>query len=109
MKIKGLDKLQNKLKILEKNAKKTDGHNSIPFNELFSYEFMNENTNFDSISDFFRNTGIEVNTQEEFQELDERILDDAVVRFSQFNSWDEMVHEAGAVYIHKKLFEGVKF
>ena len=108
MKIKGLDKLQKNIKKLEQNAKKMDGDNSIPFNELFSYEFMNKNTNFDSIDDFFRSSGIEVNSQEELQELDERILDDAVVRFTQYSSWDEMIHEAGAVFFKKQLFEGVK-
>ena len=107
MKIKGLDKLQKKIKKLEKNIKKMDGYNSIPFNELFSYEFMSENTNFDSIADFFRGSGIEANTQKEFQELDERILDDAVVRFTKYSSWDEMIHEAGVIYVHKQLLEGV--
>lgn len=85
-----------------------NGYNSISFSELFSYEFMSENTNFDSIQEFFQNADIQVNNQEEFQELNERILDDAVVRFSQFSSWDEMLHEAGTTYVHKKLFEGVK-
>ena len=109
MKIKGLDKLQKKFKTLDRNAKKIDGYHSIPFEELFSYDFMSENTNFDCVREFFQSAGIEINTQEEFQELDERILDDAVVRFTQFSSWDEMAHEAGKLYIHQKLFEGVKF
>ncbi|MGO2118505.1 MAG: hypothetical protein ACTH29_06175 [Fusobacterium sp.] len=108
MKVKGLDSLTKDIKKLEKNAKSLNGYNSIPFNDLFSYEFMSENTNFDSIEEFFRGAGIEVNIQEEFQELDERVLNDAVVRFTQYSSWDEMAHEAGALYIKRKLFEGVK-
>lgn len=108
MKIKGLDKLQKEIKKLEENAKKMDGHNFIPFNELFSYEFMSKNTNFDSIDDFFRGANVEINTQEEFEELDERVLDDAVVRFTQYSSWDEIIHEAGAIYVQEQLFDGVK-
>lgn len=84
------------------------GTQSIPFNEIFSYNFMHTNTNIDSIDEFFECAGIVIQTQEDFQELEERILDEAVVKFTTFNSWEEMIQLASKEYVNGKLFDGVK-
>lgn len=108
MKIKGLDAITKDLKKLEKNINQVSGENSVQFSEMFTYEFMHENTNIDSIDDFFRCAGLEVETQEDFKNLNEKILDEAVVKFTSFSSWKEMFNEAGKEYVEKRIFEGIK-
>ncbi len=108
LKIKGLKKFESEFKKLKSNNKKLQNTTQVSFSDLFSIDFMKNNTNFDNINDFFYYFNIKVNNQVEFNLLDEALLDEAVNRFTDFNSWEEMVDEANLKYIEKKLFEGIK-
>ena len=69
---------------------------------------MHHNTNFDSIYTLFENADIKAQTQEEFNNLDETILNEAIIRFTDFDSWEEFLNEAGVTYLQNNLFKGVK-
>ena len=99
--LEGLEKLVKNLKNISKEQK-------VDFGELFSYDFMQENTNIDSINDFFEVANITVETQEDFRNLDETILNEAVLKFTRFSSWNEMSSKAGRVYFEKTMFKGLK-
>lgn len=103
IKMKGFGKLQNSLKKLENNVKKISNEGKIPFVELFNYDFMHKNTNFDSIDDFFKYSDIEIESQEDFSKLGEETLDKAVIKFTRFSTWEEMLKKA----IEEHLFKGV--
>ena len=108
MKIKGLDKLGKQLKTLEKNARKLQGTHNIEFSILFNERFMHKNTNFDNIYDFFENAGLKIKSQEDFEELEEIELNRAVIGFTNFDSWQDMLDKAVLEYADSMLFKGVK-
>ena len=101
VKIQGLNNILKDLEKIKKNLKENVGEQSISFNEIFSYEFMNKNTNVNSIDEFFLNAGINVGIQ---GELDEDVLDEYVVNFTHFPSWDELKATAAKEFFSKKIF-----
>lgn len=108
MKIKGLDEVGKQLETLEKNTKKLQGTHNIEFSILFNEKFMHKNTNFDNIYEFFENAGLKIKSQEAFEELEEIELDRAVIEFTNFDSWQDMLDKAVLEYMDSMLFKGVK-
>jgi hypothetical protein len=102
-KIDGLDKLQRKLKDLERRTKDLHGQHSVPLGELFPPAFMRQNTDFGSIDEMFEASGFKVETEEDFS----RIPDDEWNRFialrTRFESWDEMMKAGGEAWAAKRL------
>ena len=101
VKMDGFDDLQKFFKNLEKKAKDASGEAS--FSELFNPDFMTAFTNFKSIDEFFEKSPFDINTQEDFENLNESELDNYVKENTRFSSWEEMMNEAGKRYIAKKL------
>ncbi len=76
---------------------------NVSFEELFDLGFMDKNTNFDSFEALLKHYGFVVNSQEDFESLDETALDNAIAESSCFTSWKEMYESAGQEYVYKKL------
>ena len=62
VKIQGLEEMKKNLKKLEDNAKKNSGTQSVSFDKMFSYDFMHNNTNVDSIDEFFQCARLKIET-----------------------------------------------
>ena len=108
LKIVGLDEFGKQLETLEKNTKKLQGTHNIEFSILFNEKFMHKNTNFDNIYEFFENAGLKIKSQEDFEELEEIELDRAVIEFTNFDSWQDMLDKAVLEYMDSMLFKGVR-
>lgn len=92
----GLDKLLS-------NLKKIENKQNVQFKDLFPDSFMQEYTNCQNVSSFFKKSGLDFSSQENFEKVDVKELDKYVSQNSKFNSWDEMKAEAGKLYISKQL------
>jgi hypothetical protein len=101
--IKGFDEFSNKLKNLQNNANKISGNNKVPFNELFPESFMKMHTLFSSIQEMFDNSPFEINSSDDFLEIEKEELDKFVDSKTNLSSWDEMMETAVTEWTFKKL------
>ena len=88
-------------KIQERIEDEVNGN--VSFEELFDLGFMDKNTDFESFEVLLKRYGFVVNTQEDFEAIDETALDKAIAESSCFSSWKEMYESAGQEYVYKKL------
>lgn len=105
MKIKmdGFDDLEKQLKQMEKNIKEFEGGKDVGFEELFDPSFMKRHTNFNSINEFLDESPFTLETNEDFDNLEESELDKYVAETTKFSSWEEMLNTAGEIHLTKKL------
>lgn len=101
----GMNQLLKDLKTLEKNGKNLNGKHKIQAEILFNNEFMVKYTNFDSFKEFVE----AIPSDEEFENVNDEILQEHISNGTTFSSWDEMLNKAGLMYAEKQLFKGVKF
>jgi hypothetical protein len=99
LEIKGLDELKS----LQKRLEELKGTHQVPFNEVFSPDFMIEFTDFTSIDEMFEASGFKAETEEDFAAIPDDEFDVFVVRTTRFASWDEMRAEAGKRWTRNKL------
>lgn len=88
---------------LKKNISKISGNNSIPLNELFSPNFMSENSACKSIDELFKKSEIEINSLGDFKNLSQSTLDAIARSFTKFNSWNEFMEKAVANWVSNQL------
>lgn len=103
MKIKGLDKMRKQFKQLEKGLKELSATKSIPFDELFTENFMQKYTDYRSFDEFLKAGGYEVNSQEDFEKIDDAEFDSHVAKNSKFDTWEQMLGKATDQYVANKL------
>ncbi len=99
-KITGLKEFQKKL---EKSIDEASG--SVSFEELFDHGFMEKHSDFKTIGELLEHHGIQVNSQEEFEALDDDVLDKAITSSSDFGSWSELYKDAAQELIKKRMTE----
>lgn len=99
LKIKGLDAMQKKLNDLANRAKSLDGTQQIPVNELLTPAFISKYSNFSSAQEFFDASKIEsLEGLEENSEWNQFVKEN-----SSFESWQEMLNQAGVEWVQEKL------
>ncbi|WP_416150702.1 hypothetical protein ACM26V_06970 [Salipaludibacillus sp. HK11] len=92
----GLKEFQNKLKEY--------GTNSLTLVELFHADFMKNNTRFKAIDDMFASSPFEIETEDDFDAIEDGELDRFIKSVTKFNSWEEMTQVAATEWMSKKLF-----
>jgi hypothetical protein len=76
---------------------------SIP--ELFSDDFMQENSKYLNIHEFQRDGNFVMDTEEDIEKIDEEQLDSFIRKNTKFDSWKEMYTSAATIQVQKKLIE----
>lgn len=76
----------------------------LTLDKLITESFVKDYTDFDSVADFVRSSGLtEVDTHslsdDEYDQLKVDMLDDFISKNSEFNTWDEMVAKAAEIYL----------
>lgn len=99
MQFKGLDDFQKKFQ--KKIDQDVNGEVSLEV--LFNSDFIQRNTNFSNMQEFFDKSPFEIKSQEDFEKLDVSELDGYVQENTKFKSWDEMKKKAGEEYVAKQL------
>lgn len=95
---KGLDKLQ---KDLERKSKSVSGNYS--FDEIFPDSYIRSVSRFSSLSEMLENNPEKITDAESFERADQTILDKFVAKETNFANWQEMLNDAGAELIARKL------
>lgn len=91
-----------KLEQLQDDLSSIDGR-EIPLTELLDPPFMAAHTQFQSIDDMFEEAGLQFETQEEFENLGEDVLDDMVRGGSEFSTWTDMKNAAATHWLRRHL------
>ena len=100
--IKGLKEAQDKLKKLADDAEKLDGQ-SVPLSEVLTDEFVQKNSPFDRLDNLIKASGYTVVSQEDFEAIPDEEWDRFISENTDFDSWQEMIDSAGAIYAKNKL------
>lgn len=95
-------------KVGDKIKKTVEG--SVQLSDLFTESFMQENTKFSSIEEFFEKSPFEVESAEDFASIDSSELNGYVSQNTKFDSWGDFSNTAGKEYAIGRLKEsGFKF
>ncbi len=103
VKIKGLDKLQRKLKHMANGAKELSNKKHISFGELFTPAFMRKCSSFSSFNELLEAGGFEINSKDDFKAIPDDVFDKHISSVTKYSSWDKMLESATEQYISKKL------
>lgn len=103
IKITGFDELENQFKQMEQGIKELDGTHQVPFSELFPSSFMKEYSSFASIDELLDAGGFQVETQTDFETIDQTQLDAHINSTTKFDNWENMIDEATSQYVAKKM------
>lgn len=99
----GLDELQHELERMQQAVEDLGEERCVSFEELFTEEFMEENTDFSSIDDLLEAGGFHADTNEEFEAIPEDELDEHIARTTKFETWEDMLSEATQQYLTDQL------
>ncbi|WP_066418762.1 hypothetical protein [Halorubrum aethiopicum] len=80
-----------------------DVEQDIPMEELFTDGFMATNTDFDSISEFFEESRWTVESEEDFEKIDEAEFDRYVDKHTGFSSWEAMLSAAAREWLTRQI------
>jgi hypothetical protein len=58
--IKGLDEIKQKMEQMKRNAEELSGEHTIPFSDLFTSDFMDNYTDFESIDEMIQSSGFSI-------------------------------------------------
>lgn len=103
VKITGFDNFEKELKRLQKAAEKLDGKHSVSLGELFTTEFMQRHTPYESLEELFIAGHFEVNSKEDLEAIPDEEMDAHVAQTTEFDSWEDMQSAAVKNYTAKKL------
>jgi len=98
--IEGFEELAEQMDDLSASL---DVDQDIPMEELFTDGFMATNTEFDSISDFFEESPWTIESEEDFQSIDEDELDRYVDKHTGFSSWEAMLSAAAREWLTRQM------
>lgn len=104
-KIEGFDELSKELKKISKNAKRLDGVNEIPFDDLFTKQFMLKYTNFSTFDELLEAGNFIVNSEEGFLAIPDDLFDDHIRSVTKFKTWQSMLDKATELWVDKELFK----
>lgn len=94
----GFDNVIRRLNRISDNAKQLEGVNSVKVEDLMPPQYIVGQTKFSSVEEFMVAGGITAQEQLEMPEWDQ-----FVAKETKFDSWEEMVKDAGSQWVEKKL------
>ena len=108
IKIDGIEAVQELFDKTIKKIKDLESKKQIPIIELFSSSFMKKYTKYNSFENFIQASnliplGTKIITNEIFEAIPDKELDDYIKASTIFKSWSEMLQAATHEYIKKQL------
>jgi len=100
---KGFDELQKKLKGMADGARELEGEQHISIPDLLNEDFVSEHTKFRDAQQLFDESGFEINSAEDFKAIPDADWDKYIAQISDFESWNEMLKAAMAMYVKRKM------
>lgn len=103
IKIEGLDKLQKRLKQMERAARDLNGSHEVKMSELFPLAFMQRHSRYSSFDALLDSSGFTVNTKEDFEAIPDDEFDTYIRSVTDFRDWRSMLNAGTEAYVAKKL------
>jgi len=94
---------ENEQKKDPKESIEVNSQDQIDFNELFPNEFMTIHADLTDIYQFFSRGGFNAENDEEFEKIDEQLLDHYIQEHTDFENWQEMLGMAANEFISRKF------
>lgn len=88
---------------LEKKLEEIGGSNKVSFGELFPDSFINKHTDFKTLEELFEESGYEVETEEDFNQIPEEDWDEFIANNTVFSNWEVMMKKAFQGWVKKQL------
>lgn len=101
--IEGLDELEGELEELVNRLEQAGGE--LPMSELFTPDFMQSYTEFESLRTFMDASPWAIDSAEDFEAIPAAEFDQYVDEHSDFASWDAMLRAAGREYVLREVAE----
>lgn len=80
-----------------------DGERAIPLTELFTPDFVQTFSDFESIGQFFEESPWTIETNEDLEAIPRGDLDDYVARHTGFSTWEAMLAAAGREWVMRQV------
>lgn len=93
------DDLQNKLQNFADSVKDLEGEMQVPLHDLFTREFMQTHSDYDSFDDFLSDSGF----TQSLEDIPDTEWDLYVASKTNFSNWKEMRIAASKKYILSKI------
>nr|WP_017850600.1 hypothetical protein [Leptospira interrogans] len=104
IKIEGFDEFQNDLKKIQNNLNKLKETQDIGLLDLFSKEFMSDNTKYSTLEEMLKSSSFIIESEEDFKNLVKDPDWNAFVsQNTKYKSWKEMFDSAFDIYINEVL------
>lgn len=91
--------LQKQLQKLADSVKNLEGETQVPSHEIFTREFMQAHSHYNSFEDFFTDSGF----TQSLEDIPDAEWDVYVASKTNFLNWEEMFDAASEEYILKKI------
>jgi hypothetical protein len=91
--------LDDLFKELKTRAKAASGN--VPMSDLLTDSFIRKVSSFNTSENFCKEAGIQ--TAEEYERMPQEQLDEFVAHNTQYSTWEELLQDAGAAYMAKKM------
>ncbi len=85
------------------NKATKDASGKVTLNTLFNQGFMSKYSSVKTIDQMFENAGIKIESEDDFNSLPKETIDNAVRRYTNFGSWEEMLNKAGEEYMGEEI------
>lgn len=99
--VSGITEEDQKIKRLSGDIQNISG--KVQLSDLFTADFMNKHTKFESIGDLLNDCGFVLTSPNDFEKVTSGALDGEISSRTEFSGWEEMRTRAVQEYIAKKL------
>ena len=103
-----LDEVKRNLEEKKCKIEELNGKHDVPSRDLFSPEFMEEYTSFNSINEMYHADGFKIESKEDMEKIPNEIWNEFISKHTQFADWDEMQKQAWKKYFTEKINKAMK-
>ncbi|PKM74781.1 MAG: hypothetical protein CVU92_04725 [Firmicutes bacterium HGW-Firmicutes-17] len=103
VKVTVLTELCKTLENISKEVECLSKQQSIPFDDVITNTFMTENTPYNDFDEFLKGGGFSINSQNDFDSIDQSEFDSFVSSVTNFSGFQEMIDFAGRKYFENRF------
>jgi len=97
------DEVIKELERMKRSIEEISGSHNIPYDDLFTSEFMQKHTNFKSIHEMIQSSGFPIKSSEDIENIPDDEWSGFIQKNTSFTNWKEMIETAGHEYFAKKI------
>lgn len=90
------------------NAEQLNGGNLVPLGEILNEDFLQANTDFETVEDLFQKAGYQIDSQEDLDTVPQEDIDVFISKNTKYATFSELMADASNAYISKMLLKGLE-